>query len=110
MGDKIQIAMEQSKLFDIFSDVVVSVDKKNMPNSIVTVDLDDEEIFVEVKLNKSVMKESLTSTDILKSSTNVLKNICGDYVNIDNLKIYLNNVNRKNNTVRLRVVKPLEKQ
>ena len=109
-GDKITIAIQQSNTFEEFADVLLSVEKKNMPNSIVSVDLDDE-IFVEVKLNKSTMKESVTSTELLDSAIRVLKNVCGeDTVDIDNLKIYLNNVNRRANTVRLRVVKPLEKQ
>ena len=108
-GDKIKIAIEQSNTFDEFANVLLSVEKKNMPNSIVSVDIEDE-IFVEVKLNKSTMKDSITSTEILDSSIRVLKNVCEDTVDIDNLKIYLNNVNRKSNTVRLRIVKPLEKQ
>ena len=108
-GDKIKIAIEQSNTFDEFANVLLSVEKKNMPNSIVSVDIEDE-IFVEVKLNKSTMKDSITSTEILNSSIRVLKNACEDTVDIDNLKIYLNNVNRKSNTVRLRIVKPLEKQ
>lgn len=108
-GDKIKIAIEQSNTFDEFSNALLTVEKKNMPNSIVSVDLDDE-IFVEVKLNKSTMKESVTSTEILDSAIRVLKNVCEDTVDIDNLKIYLNNVNRRANTVRLRIVKPLEKQ
>ena len=109
-GDKIKIAIEQSNTFDIFSNALLTVEKKNMPNSIVTVDLDDEEIFVEVKLNKSTMKDSVTSTEILDSAIRVLKNVCEDTVDIDNLRIYLNNVNRRANTVRLRIVKPLAKQ
>lgn len=106
---KIETAIVQSDAFDEFSDAIVKVEKRNMPNSIVSVYIDTDEIFVEVKLNKSTMKDVTTSNEILDAAMQVLKNNC-ENIDLDSLKIYLNNVNRKSNTIRLRVLKPLEKQ
>lgn len=95
---------EFNKLAELFEG---GVSRSNTPGNITAYDVSPDVISVSVRISKTVMKGLSNSTDFLIEAKATLADLFPS-VNIYNLRIYLSNICRNNNTVYLEVKKPLD--